>query len=507
MAPRLIYIPVTVATLLILRYFVRRRAKRLPPGPKGRFFVGNLSDLPRDETEKANTYVKWREDYGSIMHLEVFGRHMIILNTAQAAHDLMDKRAAIYSNRPRMIMFVELMGNSWVLSSISGEPHRERRSLAQRYFLAQIKDWQLVQLQSSRTLVRNLFANPNDWVALIRLGIASSILRICYGHEITDPNDPLLKIVQDALETPRNGPYLVDLFPLLKYYPSWFPGGGFKKDAAEAGLMSRRLRHVPFDMVRSQMAAGTASSSFISTLLSQLPPDEDPEHSRQAGLIRDTAAVMYGAAMDSTVSFMYTFLGAMVLRPEIQRRAQIELDSVLGQDHMPTFEDRSSLPFIDCIVLEVFRWNAITPLGFPHMVIQEDEYLGYHIPKGSQILGNTWAILRDPEAFPNPDQFDPSRFLVTTKGNATAREVIESTVFGWGRRTCPGRHVGHSALFIFISHILACFDIAKPVDDAGNEFEPVLEFDSRRFVRQALPTPCTIRPRSDKIATLLAHTE
>lgn len=111
-----------------------------------------------------------------------------------------------------------------------------------------------------------------------------------------------------------------------------------------------------------------------------------------------------------TVSFMYTFLGAMVLQPEIQRRAQIELDSVLGQDHMPTFEDRSSLPFIDCIVLEVFRWNAITPLGigrfihspfrvahgdpgFPHMVIQEDEYLGYHIPKGSQILGNTWYVL------------------------------------------------------------------------------------------------------------------
>jgi len=60
---------------------------------------------------------------------------------------------------------------------------------------------------------------------------------------------------------------------------------------------------------------------------------------------------------------MYTFFGAMVLQPEIQRRAQIELDSVLGQDHMPTFEDRSLLPFIDCIVLEVLRWNAVTPLG------------------------------------------------------------------------------------------------------------------------------------------------
>ena len=47
--------------------------------------------------------------------------------------------------------------------------------------------------------------------------VASSVLRICYGHEVTHPDDPLLKIVQDALEVPRNGPYLVDLFPLREW--------------------------------------------------------------------------------------------------------------------------------------------------------------------------------------------------------------------------------------------------------------------------------------------------
>ena len=60
---------------------------------------------------------------------------------------------------------------------------------------------------------------------------------------------------------------------------------------------------------------------------------------------------------------MYTFIGSMVLHPDVQRRAQIELDSVLDQDRLPTLDDRPSLSFIDCIVLEVFRWNVITPLG------------------------------------------------------------------------------------------------------------------------------------------------
>lgn len=60
-------------------------------------------------------------------------------------------------------------GNDWLIATISGEPHRERRSLAQRYFFVQIKDWQLVQLESSRTLLRNLFTNPTDWAAFVRL--------------------------------------------------------------------------------------------------------------------------------------------------------------------------------------------------------------------------------------------------------------------------------------------------------------------------------------------------
>ena len=73
--------------------------------------------------------------------------------------------------------------------------------------------------------------------------------------------------------------------------------------------------------------------------------------------------ILYLTHRYQTVSFMYTFFGAMVLQPEIQRRAQSKLDSVLGWDRMSSFDDRSSLLFIDCIVLEVLRWNVVTPLG------------------------------------------------------------------------------------------------------------------------------------------------
>jgi cytochrome P450 len=63
---------------------------------------------------------------------------------------------------------------------------------------------------------------------------------------------------------------------------------------------------------------------------------------------------------------MRWFLVAMLLFPDIQRRAQDELDSVVGRDRLPTFEERSKLPFVDAVSREVLRWRPVTPLGsFP----------------------------------------------------------------------------------------------------------------------------------------------
>ena len=53
----------------------------------------------------------------------------------------------------------------------------------------------------------------------------------------------------------------------------------------------------------------------------------------------------------------------MQLYPEVQRRAQAEIDSVVGPDHMPTFADRPNLPYVDAMVKEVLRWNAVIPLS------------------------------------------------------------------------------------------------------------------------------------------------
>jgi len=58
-----------------------------------------------------------------------------------------------------------------------------------------------------------------------------------------------------------------------------------------------------------------------------------------------------------------TFFLAMVLHPEAQKKAQKELDSVLKEGHLPTLADKPNLPYIECLIKELFRWRPVTPIG------------------------------------------------------------------------------------------------------------------------------------------------
>jgi cytochrome P450 len=80
----------------------------------------------------------------------------------------------------------------------------------------------------------------------------------------------------------------------------------------------------------------------------------------------------------------------MVLSPDIQRKAQDEIDCKVGSSRLPCFADKSSLPYISCIAWECLRWNPAFPMGLPRCVTEDDEYKGYRIPKGSTVFPNVW---------------------------------------------------------------------------------------------------------------------
>ncbi|KAL9712316.1 hypothetical protein Ac2012v2_003552 [Leucoagaricus gongylophorus] len=194
---------------------------------------------------------------------------------------------------------------------------------------------------------------------------------------------------------------------------------------------------------------------------------------------------------------------AMALYPQAQKKAQEELDRVIG-NRLPEFNDRPNLPYINAMVKESLRWQLVTPLAVAHMATEADEYNGYYIPKGTTIFGNSWSILHDTEAYKDPFVYNPDRFLKDGKDDPAVRDPT-AVAFGYGRRICPGRFFAQNSLFIFICHILTVYDIRPALDDDGKELEIKPEM-TNGLLSYPVPFSCRITPRSEKAETLIRNT-
>ena len=93
-----------------------------------------------------------------------------------------------------------------------------------------------------------------------------------------------------------------------------------------------------------------------------------------------------------TYSTLQSFFLAMSLNQDIQKKAQTEIDLVVGPDRLPTHNDRNELPFVNAIVKESLRWHTVVPLGVPHLTTEDIVYRGYFIPAGSILLPNSWFV-------------------------------------------------------------------------------------------------------------------
>jgi cytochrome P450 len=82
----------------------------------------------------------------------------------------------------------------------------------------------------------------------------------------------------------------------------------------------------------------------------------------------------------------------MSLFPEVQKKAQAELDSVIGSGRLPSMDDRSQLPYCNAVASEALRWHCVTPTAVPHRVMEDNIFNGYFIPKGSLIMPNIWFV-------------------------------------------------------------------------------------------------------------------
>ncbi|TFK23029.1 cytochrome P450 [Coprinopsis marcescibilis] len=470
---------IPLAVLYTFTRLSRRRSELpLPPGPPKRFLLGNLLDIPKEFPYV--TYTNWGKEYDSdILHVQAGKTSLIIINSFEAANALLEKRSLIYSSRKQSTLLGKLVGWGWIMSALPyGDHWRRSRSLFQRHFNTH-KDaiHHPRQMRFVRGYLLPKLLEGSDRVdQIVRHMVGGLSLSVAYGIRIKRENDPYVHLGEAAVDglvqagTP--GRYLVDSIPILRYIPSWFPGAGFQEEVRRWREFQEGLHEKPFhEALRLIEESEGAQSSFVATCLgniSETSPDKQYRHE----LIKDVAAVIFAAGVDTLAASVEAFFLAIASHPEVRRRAQAELDKVVGADRLPTIEDMEELPFITAIVKETLRWVLALPARVPHFLTEDDTYKGYHIPKNSIVVGNAWAMLRNEEDYPEPDTFKPERFLNADGSlNPNVRDPA-TAAFGFGRRMCPGKDYAFSIVWLAAASVLSSFDVVDVTDENGVTTDP-----------------------------------
>ncbi|KAJ7650917.1 cytochrome P450 monooxygenase [Roridomyces roridus] len=507
MSYTVVLVPIASAAFL---WLLRGRNTSTAPGPPKLPLIGNLFDIPRSREVLA--YNAMADKYGPIVNLSVLGKNIFVISSARILLELFGQRGTNYSGRPHSSMLHDLMDLKWIFAFKSyGSSWRDNRKMFHTQFQESVlPDLRPLQLKSTHAMLRTVLASPNmdDFFTHLHFHVGSCLMEITYGPDTAPRTARLIGMADDVItawsKVAVPGSYIVDVLPIFRFLPErLIPGGGFKKEARICKAKAVEARDAPFERVQAEMAAGTAPTSFVSNLLNAFGTDADHE------MIKTCAGTVYFAGTEALSVCLQAFVMAMVAFPDVQKKAQAELDQVVGTDRLLDFGDQNVLPYCNAIVQEVLRWNPPAPLASPHLSVNPDTCEGYDIPANSLVVPNLWKILHDPEIFPNPAQFRPERFLASEYvGGKLPREVLETyeIVFGPGRRICPGRYFVPAQLFISMASILSVFDLS-PVLGADGKKEKVEANFTYGLANHPTPFKVSVTPRRANVQELLDAAE
>ncbi|TBU63516.1 O-methylsterigmatocystin oxidoreductase [Dichomitus squalens] len=482
----------------------RTLGRPLPPGPKTLPILGNMFNMPR-----VRPWIVYRDlshVLGDIIHLRVLGQHIVVLGSAQAIYDYLDKRSANTSDRVQSPM-IELSGSSL---NIALMPYgqwwrRHRRSLWQYFHREATEGYRKTQQSAAHIFLQELWERPSDLREAIRLNFTAVIMKIGYDIPVQSKDDPYVQITKDALEGPVEGMvpgrFLVDFLPFLRHVPPWFPFAASQRLWVKWQAAGERLKNTPFKEAKAKLARGETTHSIVANSLERLSnmgissPEEEE-------IVKNVGAIVFEAGTDTVLSTMLSVFSGVSLHPEVLAKAHAELDEVVGPHRLPDFSDKDSLVYINAIIKEATRWHTAFPMGVPHATVADDEFRGYFIPAGTMVIPNTWACMHDPEVYEDPGVFRPERFIRNGKLDPTVQDPTDF-VFGYGRRICPGRYFAESALFINVACAIHVFDITPPLGEDGLPIE-VKQGHTGGLISYPEDVRCTIKPRSATAEALIS---
>ncbi|PUU80910.1 cytochrome P450 [Tuber borchii] len=479
-----------VATII---YFTKgtSRGKNFPPGPPTLPILGNMHLVPQERPYLK--FTEWAKQYGGIYSIKIAKQTIVLISDVKILKELYDKRGAIYSSRPLPHIGAEIVcpDQTHIIYMPYGETSRNYRAQYHQFMgpgkVEQILPWQSAE---STLLLKKIATSPDRYYEHTMRMATAVILESVFGVLPKDYDDPevteLWTVQREFSEIlALTGPP-VDHFPFLKWLPDIV--SPWRIHARSVRAMHRKLYFRLLNLNKARMEKGERYGTFVEKLI-----DDKPKHGLSDERIAYVCATLMEAGSDTTASQALDFMMALLAFPDVLKKAQEEVDRVCGTSRLPTLDDRDQMPYIEACVNEVLRWRPPLPYGAPHLLMKDDWYEGYFMPKGTVLFQVQWAMNMDENVYEKPQDFMPERYIRNrfgTKFNAekdaeTGRK--EQYGFGLGRKICPGQWFARNTLFVLFAKLVWAFDMKVPTDPKTGKPVP-LDTDVRTAFMDGLTT-------------------
>ncbi|KAH6986623.1 putative cytochrome P450 oxidoreductase, partial [Ilyonectria destructans] len=458
-----------VLLLIVKLSRVGMRPKGYPPGPPTLPIIGNLHQFPRKDLHLQ--FQKWTEEYGPVVSLQLGTQTLILLGTATAVSDLLEKKSSIYSTRMD-IMFREF-GNEL---NIAFRPYddvwrRQRKIYHVRLNAKLANNYLPYQNFETYQLLHDFLESPHEYRHHLERFTISIGSTIAFGRRISSADDPVVKWFRNTIDA-GSSLQVADWWPILRPLIRAVPSviNPIKTQLNALHNAESELWRGLVELTREHVKDGHFYPSRCSVIYSHASEKDQLTEEE----IWYNSGHSWAAATDTQSNTLIGFVKAMIVHPEIQARVRKEVDEIVGTNRLPEWSDRAKMPYTRRVQEETLRWAPTTLTGgpMPHAVSKDDIYMGYKIPAGAGVMNCVWTINNDENRFANPRDFNPLRYseedsAVEGFAVTTNYEKRPHNTFGAGRRICPGSHVAERTLFITMSRLIWAFEFHPKKDQFG----------------------------------------
>lgn len=296
-------VAVVLTAAILWRRLNANTKRRMPPGPIGLPIVGNIADLPPPGKPEHLHWLKFKDKYGPIASITVFGQPIIIVHDHDIAIELMEKRSNIYSARPNSFFATNMCGwKDWIAFQGNNALTRAYRRdvhgvVGTKTALERVMPLEVTE--AKRFLVRAM-RKPDQWTDHLKKYTATIILKIGYGYRVAQEGpDPLVDLVEEGMfefsEATMPGKWMVDSFHWLRHLPDWIPGTDFKKTARQYAKVTWDVGAVPMQFTEARIEEGRSEPCMVTDLLEKTDGNK-PSHSDHDRIMRSAGALYLGGS-------------------------------------------------------------------------------------------------------------------------------------------------------------------------------------------------------------------